>query len=219
MDNASIQHYLFGLLAIGNNVSALGYFLLQTKPLPRSTVRRLILTTSAACAGMLLLFMLVGTAVLDFFGISISAFRIAGGLLLGGIGLDMMKAREPQDVPIKSVEPLQASEQPPSNSQLYSLAVVPIALPLTVGAGTFSTVVLYADTASKSGTMPHLFAAIIGLVLINHFVFLFSARIVNIVGDLGLSVFIKIMGLFSLSIGVEFIVEGLSSLYLQLKHA
>jgi len=216
MDQTSIQHYLFGLLAIGNNVSALGYFLLQTKNLPRPKVRRLIMVTTTACAGMLLLFMLVGASVLDFFGISNSAFQIAGGVLLGGVGLDMMQARQPEDVPVKSVEHTRTRDNQQKDSQLYSLAVVPIAVPLTVGAGTFSAVILYAERASKSGASLNLFFAIMGLVLFNYIIFLFSARIVKFAGELGLSVFIKIMGLFTLAIGVEFIVEGLSSVYLGL---
>lgn len=217
MDVASFQHYLIGLLAIGNNVSAMGAFLMQTKDLPRAKVRRLILVTSGACLGMLLLFMLVGTAVLDFFGISISAFQIAGGLLLGGVGLDMMKARQPNDVPLKAVDHAQTLSQQPSDAQLYSTAVVPIAIPLTVGAGTFSAVILFADLANRSGNGLNLFLAIVGLVLVNYLVFFFSGRIVKFAGDVGLSVFIKIMGLFTLSIGVEFIVRGLSAIYLQLR--
>jgi multiple antibiotic resistance protein len=217
--SASFQQYLFGLLAIGNNVSALGAFLNETQGLPRSKVRRLILVTSAACLGMLLLFMLVGTALLDFFGISISAFQIAGGLLLGGVGLDMMKARSPQPTTRESaLDGTEAGQhnKPVSDAQLYATAVVPIAIPLTVGAGTFSAVILFAGLAQQSGTSLDLLAAITGLVLVNYLVFTFSARIVRWAGEVGLSVFIKIMGLFTLSIGVEFIVRGLSTIYQRL---
>eukprot|EP01036_Dinobryon_divergens_P021599 gene21599-29649_t len=59
----TFQHFLIGLLAIGNNISAIGAFLIQTRGLPRAQF---------------------GTAVLGFFGISISSFQIAGGILLGG---------------------------------------------------------------------------------------------------------------------------------------
>jgi multiple antibiotic resistance protein len=216
MDHTSFQHYLIGLLAIGNNVSAIGAFLLHTKGLPRAKVRRIILITSGACLGMLLLFMLVGTAILDFFGISISAFQIAGGLLLGGVGLDMMNARQPDDIDVKAVDPNRALQRAGDDAQLYSSAVVPIAIPLTVGAGTFSAVILFADLAERSGASINLFVAIVALVLVNHLVFSFSARIVRYAGEVGLSVFTKIMGLFTLAIGVEFIVRGVSTIYRQL---
>jgi multiple antibiotic resistance protein len=76
MDYAPFQHYLIGLLAIGNNVSALGAFLRLTRELPRTKVRKMVAVTSAACFGMLLIFMFVGGAAFDFFGISIAPFRL-----------------------------------------------------------------------------------------------------------------------------------------------
>jgi multiple antibiotic resistance protein len=217
MDDSSFQHFLIGLLAIGNNVSALGAFLLQTKGLPRNKVRRVILITSGACLAMLLLFMLVGTGILDFFGISISSFQIAGGLLLGGVGLDMLNARQPDDINVKAVDPNRSLRCSGNDAQLYAAAVVPIAVPLTVGAGTFSAVILFADLAERSGGSINLLAAIVALVVLNALVFSFSARIVQVAGEVGLSVFTKIMGLFTLAIGVEFIVRGLSTIYLRLQ--
>ena len=97
--------------------------------------------------------------------------------------------------------------------------MVAIALPLTVGAGTFSAVILFSDQAQSSGKMPALVMAIEALVVVNFVVFSFSARIVRLVGDLGLSVFTKVMGLFSLAIGLEFILRGLSTVYRQLNLA
>lgn len=223
MEPSTFQHYLIGLLAIGNNVSAIGAFLAHTQGLPRAKVRRIVLVTSAACLGMLLLFMLVGTAVLDFFGISISAFQIAGGLLLAGVGFDMMNSRQPEDIDVKAVDQNQNNQSlaglQRSDAQLYSVAVVPIAIPLTVGAGTFSAVILFADLAHKSSARISLFAAILALVIVNYIVFKFSVRIVRFAGHIGLSVFTKIMGLFTLAIGVEFVLRGLITVYHQVRQA
>lgn len=222
MQQDTFQHYLIGLLAIGNNVSAIGAFLAHTRGLPRTKVKRIILVTSGACLAMLLLFLVMGTAVLGFFGISISAFQIAGGLLLGGLGFDMMKSRQPDDIDVKAVgahvvDPRAELARPGDDAQLYATAVVPIAIPLTVGAGTFSAVILFSDLAHRTGSVPALTAAIVALVAVNFVVFSFSARIVHVAGEVGLSVFTKIMmGLFTLAIGVEFILRGLSSVYVQL---
>jgi multiple antibiotic resistance protein len=215
----TVQHYLLGLLAIGNNVSALGAFLAHSRGLPRAKVRRIILITSGACLAMLLLFLLMGPAILGFFGISISSFQIAGGLLLGGLGLDMMKSRHADDVDIKAVAAGTETADAGNDAHLYGFAVVPIALPLTVGAGTFSAVILFSDQAQRSGTIPALVAAIGALVGVNFMVFIFSARIVRVVGDVGLSVFAKVMGLFTLAIGVEFILRGLTTVYHELSLA
>lgn len=215
MEPSTFQHYLIGLLAIGNNVSAIGAFLAQTHGLPRAKVKRMILITSGACLAMLVLFMLVGTAVLDFFGISISSFQIAGGLLLAGVGFDMMKSRQPSALDIKAID-IKDQAYCGSDAQLYASAVVPIAIPLTVGAGTFSAVILFASLANPATAKLNLLAAIAALVLVNHLVFSFSTRIVRFAGEAGLSIFTKIMGLFTLAIGVEFILRGLGTVYRQL---
>ena len=209
----TFQHFLIGLLAIGNNISAIGAFLIQTKGLPRTQIQRMIAITSTASLLMLLLFMQFGTTVLGFFGISISSFQIAGGILLGGVGLDMMNARLSNDVDIKAVDSSLVDRQSLDKAQLYASAVVPIAIPLTVGAGTFSAVILFADLGARTGSQSSLFCAILALVGLNYLVFQFSARIVRFVGELGLSVFTKIMGLFTLAIGVEFIIRGLTNIY------
>jgi multiple antibiotic resistance protein len=221
MEQGTFQYYLIGLLAIGNNVSAIGAFLAHTRGLPPHKVKRIILVTSAACLAMLLLFLLVGTAVLDFFGISISSFQIAGGLLLGGLGFEMMQSRQPGDIDVKAVD-VRAVDgnaelaRPGSDAHLYATAVVPIAIPLTVGAGTFSAVILFADLAHRSGSVMALTGAVGALVAVNYVVFSFSSRIVRFAGEVGLSVFTKIMGLFTLAIGVEFILRGLATVYRQL---
>ena len=88
----------------------------------------MIAITSTASLLMLLLFMQFGTAVLGFFGISISSFQIAGGILLGGVGLDMMNARLSNDVDIKAVDSSLVDRQNLDKAQLYASAVVPIAL-------------------------------------------------------------------------------------------
>ncbi|MEB3326708.1 MAG: MarC family protein [Synechococcus sp.] len=215
MEPTTFQHYLIGLLAIGNNVSALGVFLAHTHGLPPTKVKRMILITSGSCFAMLALFMLAGTAVLDFFGISISSFQIAGGLLLAGVGWDMMKSRQNSDLNIKAID-LKDGAQSGSDAQLYASAVVPIAIPLTVGAGTFSAVILFANLATQATSRLHLLAAIFALVIVNYTVFSFSARIIRFAGEAGLSIFTKIMGLFTLAIGIEFILRGLGTVYRQL---
>jgi multiple antibiotic resistance protein len=207
MDSGTFQHYLLGLLAIGNNVSSLGAYLALTHGMTRRRIWSVIILTSGVCLAFLLTFMVVGTAVLQFFGISISSFQIAGGLLLGGVGLEMMRAtnRAP-------AAPL--ADEPPEQDDFkaaLSNAVVPIAIPLTVGAGTASAVVLFANAASRHGSSGSLLAAILALVLINAVVFRFANTVMRRVGSLALTIFTKIMGLFTLAIGVEFVVQGVST--------
>jgi multiple antibiotic resistance protein len=220
MDQGSYPHYLFGLLAIGNNISALGSFLAASEGLPPRRLHLMILTTSAACLAFLLLFMLTGKALLGFFGISVSSFEIAGGLLLGRVGLQMLAARSLRPASAAVADASLAA--PPAalagHHALLSEAVVPIGIPLTVGAGTFSAVVLFATAAARQGTSLQLLAAIVSLVVINAVVFRFASTVMQRVGPLGLLLFIRIMGLFTLAIGVEFVLHGLVTVYRGLAH-
>ncbi len=214
MDNGTFQHYLIGLLAIGNNVSSMGAYLAQTQGLARRRIWQVIFLTTLVCFVFLVLFMLFGTAVLNFFGISISSFEIAGGLLLGGVGIEMMGAAIHGPAAHKSVD---MPQQDDFHTTL-SNAVVPIGIPLTVGAGTASAVVLFANAAASNGSGASLLAAILALVLINAVVFRFATTVMRRVGPLGLTIFTKIMGLFTLAIGVEFVVHGVSTIVTGLIH-
>ena len=210
MDNGTFQHYLIGLLAIGNNVSSLGAYLAQTHLMGKKRIWHMILATTLVCFVFLVVFMLFGTTVLRFFGISISSFEIAGGLLLGGVGMEMMNSSTSSSQADRRAVEGSAEDD---YSAALSNAVVPIGIPLTVGAGTASAVVLFANSADRNGSSDMLLAAILALVLINAIVFRFANTVMRRVGPLALTIVTKIMGLFTLSIGVEYVVHGVSTIY------
>jgi multiple antibiotic resistance protein len=197
------QHYLIGLLAVANNFSAIAPFLANVNGLSKSNVRKLVAVTSLASLLLMLTFLLLGTTILDFFGITISEFQIAGGVLLGGIGLSMMNSSSVSDVSGKTIDHAAVDR-----SALISTAIVPVSIPLTTGAGTISMVTVFAHAASRDSSRLSLLLAILSVVVINFVVFMLSSRIIKLVGAIGLTVFTKVMGLFTLAIGVSFIVEG-----------
>lgn len=82
----TFQHYLLGLFAVANNFPAIGPFLSLSQGLPKRQVRRVIALASVSSLLIMLGSYVLGTAVLQFFGIGVSAFQIAGGLLLGQAG-------------------------------------------------------------------------------------------------------------------------------------
>ena len=102
-----------------------------------------------------------------------------------------------------------------SDSEFYSAAVVPIAIPLTVGGATLSAVVLFSETATRTNSLIDLYAAVSILVLVNYIIFRFSSKIIAFLGSMGVVIFIKIMGLFTLSIGIQFLAQGIGAFYLK----
>lgn len=208
MFETSYQHYLLGLIAVANNISALAPFIALTSGLDRVTIRRLVMVSSFSTFIIMIVSMFFGTLLLEFFGISISAFQIAGGILLCGTGTSMLNAKSSSDVSGKQIESSKLEY-----SRYVSAAIVPIALPLTAGAGTISTITLFTEMAKKSHSMPELFTAILTITIMVFICFYFANTLVKILGDIGMSVLIKVMGLFTLAIGVQFIITGVSTVY------
>ena len=186
----TFQHYLLGLLAVANNIPAIGTFLTLVGGLTVAQSLRLTTVASFTAFVVMVVSMLVGSGVLAFFGISISAFQIAGGILLGGTGMSMLNSKFSGNVAGKEV-----------------------AIPLTAGAGTISTVTLFADSAAKAGTKLELFGAICVMSVVIFLVFHYAIALIKILGETGMNVLVKVMGLFTLAIGIQFIVTGVSTIY------
>ena len=209
---STFQHYLLGLFAVANNFPAIGPFLTLSEGLPNSQVRRVITLASFSSLLIMLGAYFIGTAVLQFFGIGVSAFQIAGGLLLGASGLKMLNASAPGDSHEKNCDISHMDM-----GQMASSAIVPISLPLTTGAGTMSTITVYANSATSFNQRIELFAAILAMALIIALMFVFAARLTMMLGHVGMTVLIKVMGLFTLAIGIQFIVTGSSTILEQIQ--
>ena len=207
MEN-SFQHYLLGLFAVANNFPALAPFLALTISLNKLQKVRLIALGSLSAFLIMCISMLAGAAVLSFFGISISAFQIAGGVLLGGTGMSMLSATSSSDVDGKEVVKHEINR-----STVISTMIVPITLPLTTGAGTISTVTVFSHLAAQSHSEWPLFLAICSMVVIIFLIFYFATYLVKLLGEVGMTVLTKVMGLFTLAIGVQFIINGVTTIY------
>jgi multiple antibiotic resistance protein len=119
----------------------------------------------------------------------------------------MMNASSVADVSGKTIDHASVDR-----SALISTAIVPIAIPLTTGAGTISMVTVFAHAAALDSSRLALLLAILSVVVINFIVFMLSTRIIKLIGTIGLTVFTKVMGLFTLAIGVSFIVAGTTAI-------
>ncbi len=200
MEEYSFQHYLLGLFAVANNISALPLFLGLCEGLSKKEQLKLTSTATLTSFITMLAAMFTGMAILNFFDISIPAFRIAGGLLLIFTGLKMMNS-----------DPSANAGKPAlSFRQKISTAIIPISIPLTTGAGTMSTVILFTQNMHHSRTlMLKLLIAIVVMTLIIFFTFRYTTRIMKYLGVTGMDVLTKIFGLITLAIGIQFILDGI----------
>ena len=154
---------------------------------------------------ILLTALLIGEPLLAFFGISISSFRLAGGILLMVMAFKMMAGNLRQLTP--ETEGL-ANEETRS-----ALTIVPLSTPLLAGPGSISTVIL---DAHKASDITHYLSMSFILALLSISVwltFLAAPWVERRLGTLGIDIFTRLMGLILAAIAVEFIAGGMRGLF------
>jgi MarC family membrane protein len=200
------------LFALLNPFGMLPVFIGYTAGKRIRVQRWVALFVSLTVLGLMLLFLFAGTALLNFFGITLDAFRIAGGILLLLIGIKTI-AHDPATKAIDLAVASEVGEFIEAES-VYSQIVVPFAMPLLVGPGVIANLILYAGEASERRS-PKLSWGLVGVTIGISFLTLFillSGRFLRrLLGDVGLSIATRILGLLVASIGVQFVIEGLTN--------
>lgn len=198
------------LFALLNPLGMLPVFIGYTAGSSIGAQRWLALFVSMTVLGLMLLFLFAGTALLDFFGITLDAFRVAGGILLLLIGIRTVA----QDPASKAADLIVTSEVGAliEAESAYRQIVVPLAMPLLVGPGVIANLILYASEGKKSAALfGGLVAVTVGVSFLT-FVILLSGRFLRgLLGDVGLSIATRILGLLVASIGVQFVIAGLTN--------
>jgi MarC family membrane protein len=204
------------LFALLNPLGMLPVFIGFTGGMRRGVQRWLALFVSITVLGLMLLFFFAGTALLNFFGITLDAFRIAGGILLLLIGIKTVA----QDPVSKAKDLTVASEvgELTEAESVYGQIVVPFAVPLLVGPGVIANLILYAGVASERrspGVYWGLVAVIVAVSFLTLLILLAGRFLRRLLGDVGLSIATRILGLLVASIGVQFVIAGLTNVIVQ----
>lgn len=182
------------LIIIINPSSTLALFSVLTSKLSKKEKVRTARNAVIYAAILLIVFAIGGSSILNFLGISIPALRIAGGLLLGFVGLDMLRRGE------------QFGESPPGKEQKADFALVPLALPSLSGPGAITLTIVTMQTASLWIVLLAIFVSMI----ITFLVFMSSLVIIRFMGRKGMDALTRVMGLLTVGIAVQFALKGLS---------
>ncbi len=154
-------------------------------------------------AAVLLSALIAGALVLEFFGISMPALRIAGGLVVAKVGFDMLSPRAEEALPEQDrKEALDMSE----------IAFTPIAMPLLSGPGSIAVTISMATSVDDPPEYVAIGIGIILVALISWLILHFSSKIVDFLGNIGVNVLARLMGLILVCIGIQFIADGLIEL-------
>ncbi|WP_119307364.1 MarC family protein [Cohaesibacter haloalkalitolerans] len=156
-------------------------------------------------AGILLVFALIGHVILQVLGISLPAFRIAGGLLLFAIAFEMVfEKREKR----KS----QSAEQALSDDEMHDIAVFPLAIPLIAGPGAISAVLLLSSQSSDWISRGSIFVIIILVLLLVLVTFFIAGWVEKMLGDSGRNILTRLLGVLLAALSVQFIADGIKAI-------
>jgi multiple antibiotic resistance protein len=188
------------LLAIINPLSAAPMYLALTEGYTpehrRSTLRSGILTAFL----VLVVFALLGGTIFQLFGITIDAFRIAGGIIFFGIGMDMLQAKRARG---KTTE-----EEEAEGLRKEEVGITPLGIPMITGPGAITTVMVLMTQATTAVRVSIVFAAVVVVLAIAWLALAAAPRLLRFFGQTGLNVMTRIMGLLVTVIAVQFIVDG-----------
>ena len=193
------------LLAIVDPVASIPVFLGTTTGYAPAERQRVTQVVAITVFCVLAIAALIGTQVLNFFGISIPSFLIAGGILLLLMAIAMLQARESgiRQTPDEAAE---AAERD-------AVAVVPLGIPLLAGPGAISTMII--ATHQSHGVVHRLMllipAAVIAIAV--WWTFAAATRISARLGTTGMNIITRVMGLIIAAIGVEYIYRGITELF------
>ncbi len=195
------------LLPIMNPFSTAPLFIALTSGMDRRTRNRQALLACIYAFGILITFLFLGSAIIDFFRISIPGLRTAGGLIMSTIGFRMLFPAAP------------AAVSDSSQQQELEVAFTPLAMPSLAGPGSI-TVVLTAAPQIRSMHPDErglvVVAVVLGMILTLAFCFAVlraASSMVRYLGSSGIDAMTRIFGFLLICIGMQFLLTGISDFF------
>lgn len=205
MELSDYIKFFIGLFALVNPVGILPVFISMTSyqaPVARDKTN---VTANLSVAIILWISLFLGDAVLRLFGISIDSFRIAGGVLIVTIAMSMISGKLGED---------KQNKQEKSESAIReNVGVVPLALPLMAGPGAISSIIVWSTRYNSWTNLFGMFIVIALFCFCCWVLFRTAPLVVRLLGQTGINVITRIMGLLLMALGIEFMVNGMKVLF------
>lgn len=176
-------------------------FIALTQGMTKQQRRAIAIRSCLVAAGLMIVFLLLGESLLGFIGISMPAFRIAGGVLLFLTALEMLFQKRQSRREDNAAEGASEHEDDPS--------VFPLALPLIVGPGAITTIILLAGQADGALDMVAIAGVLAAVLCIVFMAFLSANAIERVLGKTGLNILTRVLGMLLAALAVQFILDGL----------
>ena len=188
------------LIAITSPVAALAVYLGLTEKLTHSAKHQVVLIATGLYAIILLAFTFFGEDILAFFSISIDAFKVAGGILLFLTALDMLGNKAPAK-----------TDESYEDASPFTLALVPLTIPLLAGPGTISTIIVYTHAHPSVEHDLMMTGVILTVTALIYLLFIFASKVSHWIHGSASELVNRITGLILAALGVEFIFAGIAA--------
>ncbi|KQN53153.1 YchE family NAAT transporter [Erwinia sp. E602] len=197
--------FFIGLFALVNPIGIIPVFISMTSYQPPAARNKTNLTANLSVAIILWTSLFLGDAILRVFGISIDSFRIAGGILVVTIAMSMISGKLGEDK--------QNKQEKSETAIRESIGVVPLALPLMAGPGAISSTIVWSSRYHNWQNLLGFSLAIALFAFCCWLVFRAAPLMVRLLGQTGINVVTRIMGLLLMALGIEFVVTGVKALF------
>ena len=189
------------VLFIVDPFAAVPSFLAMTERDARASRRVMARRGAWTCAVTLTLFALGGSLIFTLFGITLAAFKIAGGVLIGLNAIDMVQARrsQQQETPVERAE----------GTLKEDIGIIPLGLPMLAGPGAISTVMVLAGQSRTPLTTLAVYGAIALTAVVSYVTLAAATMVERRLGLTGMRILTRLMGLVLCAIAVQFIVDGI----------
>lgn len=187
------------LFTLINPLGTMPVFMAMTSELTVEQRTKTARKASLVALFTIIAFALTGQLLFNFFGISVNSFRVVGGVIFFIMGMDMLQARLSQ-VKIKENE---------VKSYISDISITPLAIPMICGPGAITSVIVLMEDANSLSKQIALFSSIILIIWLTYIILYSSSKLIKLLGQTGINVMMRIMGLIVMVIAVEFFFSGL----------
>jgi multiple antibiotic resistance protein len=179
-------------------------FLSMTPGDPAPKRRQTARTAAVTCFIVLAAFAAAGGLIFKVFGITLAAFKIAGGVILVMIGLEMLQARKSGTK--------QSPEEAAEGAAREAIGVIPLGIPMLAGPGAISTVMILMGDSRRWWQFAVVFTVIALTSLVSYSVLSAADRVGRYLGETGIRIMTRLMGLLLTAVAVQFIINGFADL-------
>jgi multiple antibiotic resistance protein len=180
-------------------------FLALTPGMNRSQRMQVAARASLIGFGVLALFAVAGTAIINVFGITLPAFRVAGGLLLFFIAFEMIFERRQE-------RKERSADTAITKDHIRNIAAFPLAIPLMAGPGAISATVLLSGSFPGPAAQIALVGIIVACIGLTWLTFIAAERVDRFLGETGRSILTRLLGVILAALAVQFVADGIKAL-------